>query len=115
MAKVSVIIPCYNQGRYINETIASVEAQTFTDWEIIIVNDGSNEPETIEILFDVDCKKIKVIHTENKGVAAARNTGIKAAGGKFILPLDADDLIGVNYLNEAVVFLETNEEVKVVY
>ena len=87
MAKVSVIIPCYNQGRYINETIASVEAQTFTDWEMIIVNDGSDEPETRKILADIHGARIKVIDTENRGVAAARNTGIKAAKGKDICPL----------------------------
>lgn len=114
MAKVSVIIPCYNQGQYIKQAVESIQSQTFYDWEIIIVNDGSND-KTIDILNTLDTTAINIIHTTNKGVAAARNAGIRVAKGSYILPLDGDDLIGENYLKEAVEFLDANEEVKVVY
>jgi glycosyltransferase involved in cell wall biosynthesis len=114
-SKVSVVIPCYNQGEYIRESIASVWSQSYTDWEIIVVNDGSDDPKTVERLASLERDGIQVIHTPNRGVAAARNTGIKAAKGKYILPLDADDRIGVNYLKEAAVFLDKNIDIKVVY
>lgn len=115
MPAVSVIIPCFNHGKYLEETLRSVQAQTFTDWEMIIVNDGSDDAETIALLDRLDIPGIKIIHTENKGVASARNTGIEAAGGLFILPLDGDDLIGKDYLKEAVDYLQHNPTVKVVY
>ena len=106
MCKVSVIIPCYNQGRYLAETVASVQAQTFNDWEIVIVDDGSDDVETKHLLTRVEMPKVRIIYTENRGVAAARNTGINAAQGMYILPVDADDLIGKDYLKEAVSFCD---------
>jgi len=112
---VSVIVPCYNQGIYILESVKSVINQTFTDWEIIIVNDGSDDNETNKILTELVIPKVRIIHTENKGVSAARNTGITAAKGIYILPLDADDIIGKKYLQEAVALLDANVKVKVVY
>lgn len=115
MCKVSVIVPCYNQGKFLQETLASVRSQIFTDWEIIIVNDGSDDAETIKLLSVLDAPKINVIHTGNKGVAAARNRGIEAAKGMYILPLDADDLIEKDYLQKAVERLEVDEVLKVVY
>lgn len=115
MCKVSVIIPCYNQGEYLQETLAYVQAQTFSDWEIIIINDGSDDIKTKELLAEIHGANINIIHTENKGVAAARNTGIKAARGKYILPLDGDDLIEKDYLKNAVACLDADKSLKVVY
>ncbi|WP_170234042.1 glycosyltransferase [Segetibacter aerophilus] len=112
---MSIIVPCYNQGRYLPETIGSVRSQTFSDWEIIIIDDGSSDIETKELLGNLNEPKVKIIHTENRGVAAARNTGIESAKGKYILPLDADDLIGKDYLKEAVACLAADIELKVVY
>jgi len=115
MCKVTVVIPCYNQGGYIKATVASVQEQVFLDWEIIIVNDGSDDNETNKILADLVIPKVKIIHTENKGVSAARNVGIANAKGTFILPLDADDIIGKEYLKEAVAIMDVDAKLKVVY
>ena len=93
MPKVSVIIPCYNAGEWIDEAVDSVLSQTYKDYEIIIVNDGSSDPLTQEKLRSYESSSIQVIHQENKGPAAARNTGIRSARGEYILPLDADDML----------------------
>lgn len=112
---VSVIIPCYNQGIYLDEAVESVLAQTYQNFEIIIINDGSTEQETIGILKNYQKAKTTVIHTENQGVSTARNTGINAANGKYILPLDADDKIEKTYLQKAVELLENNANLGIVY
>ena len=115
MPKISVIIPCYNQGPYLDEAVESVLCQTFGDFEIIIVNDGSTDAATRTLLRDYARPRTRVIHTENQGLASARNTGIRAARGKYILPLDADDRIGPAYLAEAVRVLETRPHVGIVF
>jgi glycosyltransferase involved in cell wall biosynthesis len=115
MPKVSVVIPCYNLGAYLDEAVASVLQQTYGDFEIIIVNDGSTDPETVQLLAKYDKPKTRVIHTSNQGVSAARNAGIREACGKYILPLDADDKIGPRYLELAVDVLEPRPEVAIVY
>ena len=115
MPKVSVIMPCYNQGRYIEEAVTSVLSQTFQDFEVIIVNDGSTDPDTIETLESFDKPKCRVIHTANQGLADARNSGIREASGEYILPLDADDRIGSTYLEKAVRLLDEQPNVGIVY
>lgn len=115
MPKVSVVIPCYNQGPYVVEAIDSVLAQSFEDFEIVVVNDGSTDQQTISILEKLDYPKTSLVTTTNQGLAAARNNGIEAARGEFILPLDADDRIGPNYLKEAVAALDVDPEVGIVY
>lgn len=88
---VSVIIPLYNQKDFVSEAIESVLCQTFRDFEIIVVNDGSTDfPETVLEKYK---DKIKVIYQENKGLAAARNTGVRVSKGDFIQFLDADDVL----------------------
>ena len=77
--KVSVIIPCYNHGVYIDETVDSVLDQTFQDFEIIIINDGSTDEFTVEKLKTYNKPKTKVIHTSNQGLSSARNNGIRAS------------------------------------
>jgi len=114
MPKVSVIIPCYNQGRYLDETVQSVLAQTCGDYEIVIVNDGSTDELTNSLLRDYRRPKTRVIHTENRGVSAARNTAIQSATGTYILPLDGDDLIGKEYLQKAVAILDENGNIGIV-
>jgi glycosyltransferase involved in cell wall biosynthesis len=112
---VSVIIPCYNQGRYLDEAVGSILAQTLQEFEIIVVNDGSTEPETIALLQNYSKPKLTIIHTENRGPASARNTGITQARGRYILPLDADDRIAPTYLEKAVPVLDANPAVGIVY
>ena len=114
MPKVSVIIPCYNHGQYLDEAVDSVLHQTFQDFEVIIINDGSTDEFTIEKLKQYDRPKTTVLHTTNQGLAAARNNGIKEAQGEYILPLDADDSFESTFLEKAVSILENQPEVGVV-
>jgi len=113
---VSVIIPCYNQSKYLTETVQSILSSDHTPLEIIIINDGSTD-ET-----DITGKHLAHLHPQvtylsqkNSGPSVARNSGISIAKGKYILPLDGDDLISPKYISEAVNVLESRPEVKVVY
>lgn len=111
--KVSVIIPCYNQGQYLKEAVDSVLASTYENIEIIVINDGSTED--VDIIKNFSAPKTKVIHQENQGVCNSRNNAIKAASGKYILPLDADDKIHPEYIEKAVKIHENNEKIGIVY
>jgi glycosyltransferase involved in cell wall biosynthesis len=92
MPKVSVIMPAYNDAKYISVAINSVRAQTFADWELIIIDDGSvDNSADIAAEHAADDSRIKVIKQQNQGVVAARNNAIAQAAGEFILPVDADD------------------------
>ncbi len=116
--EVSIIIPCYNQAHYLPEAVGSVVNQTFTHWECIIVNDGSsdNTPRIANsLVMQYSEKQIRLINQENKGLAEARNAGIKASKGKYILPLDADDLIHPEMLQKTVPLLESHPEIAIVY
>lgn len=113
--KVSVVIPCYNQGGYVDEAVESVLQQTYDDFEIIIVNDGSTDEHTNEVLAAYAKPRTRVIATDNQGLAAARNNGIKAAVGEYILPLDADDRIESTYLEKAVRILDQSKDMGIVY
>ena len=90
MPKVSVVIPNYNHGRYIAETIDHVIRQTFTDWELIVVDDGSTDA-SLEILSQCQ-PRVTVLRGEHKGVSAARNRAIEATDSEYIAFMDADDL-----------------------
>lgn len=115
MPKVSIIITCFNLGKYIKEAIDSVLIQTFQDFEIIIINDGSTDDETNSILESLNHSKIRVFNINNQGLANARNYGIELAAGKYILPLDADDKIAHSYLEKAIAVLESNQNIGIVY
>ncbi len=113
---VSIIIPCYNQAHFLAETIGSVFKSTYPNLEIIIVNDGSTD-NTQEIAegFTENHRNIYLLNQKNFGVTHARNAGIEFSRGKYILPLDGDDLISPKYVRDAVEILERRPEVKVVY
>lgn len=115
MRRVSVIIPCYNQGQYVMETLDSVLRQTYHDIDVIIVNDGSDDHNTISTLDRIDFPTVQILHTSNQGLAAARNNGIQAATGDLILPLDADDKIASQYVEQAAAVLEQRPEIGIVY
>ncbi|TCL59375.1 glycosyltransferase involved in cell wall biosynthesis [Kineothrix alysoides] len=116
MDKVSIIMPCYNDGKYIVQAIDSVKKQTYPDVELIIIDDGSDEKKTLKILEEIaKDKNILVLRTERLRPAGARNFGIQAATGKYILPLDADDLIDRTYVQKAVHILQTYKDIGVVY
>lgn len=91
MAEISIIIPAYNAERTIRRTVESVLAQTLSDWEAILINDGSTD-QTIEQVNAINDKRIKIFSYENAGQATARNRGIARSTGKFLAFLDADDL-----------------------
>lgn len=97
----SVIIPCYNHARFLPETVASVAAQQIRDLELIIVNDGSpdNTSETARSLAErYPALDIRLFEQKNLGLATARNTGIAAAGGRWIVALDSDDILAEGFL-----------------
>ena len=113
--KVSVVIPCYNQGKWLWEAIDSVLAQDMSDFEIIVVNDGSTDPATNRIVESIEHPKITAVTTKNQGLSAARNEAISRARGTYILPLDADDRIHPNYLSKACKLLDDNPQLGIVY
>lgn len=106
MPQVSVIIPTFNRANYVTAAIDSVLVQTYTDYEIIVVDDGSTD-NTREVLRPY-MDKIHYIYQSNKGVSAARNTGIRAAQGNWVAFLDSDDRWHVEKLSIQMDFMERN-------
>jgi glycosyltransferase involved in cell wall biosynthesis len=113
---VSIVIPCYNHGAVLREALASIE-QVRNDnlCEVIIVNDGSTDTETCQLLKELAGSKYTILNQSNRGLGAARNAGVAAARGKFILPLDSDNRIRKPYLTEGVRLLQQNPKLGVVY
>ena len=110
MSKISVITPAYNAEKYISQTIESVKAQTFSDWEMIIVDDASKDNTyTVASQFAEQDERIRVIkQPTNSGVAAARNAALDAATGDYIAFLDSDDLWMPEKLEKQYKFMENN-------
>lgn len=101
---VSVVVPCYNGGRFLPQLLDSLARQTFRDFEIVIVDDGSTEEATRQALAKLDAS-IRVIHQDNKGLSAARNAGIAQARADLVMPLDCDDMIEPPFLAEAMALM----------
>jgi glycosyltransferase involved in cell wall biosynthesis len=116
MNSVSVVVPCYNQAKYLDLCLNSILKQTYNNWECIIINDGSTD-NTIEIAKSWITKdnRFRLINQINKGLSKARNIGIKSAKGEFILPLDSDDYISDNYIEECITSFNQNKTIKLVY
>lgn len=110
---VSIVIPCYNDKDYIQESVNSALSQSYENTEIIIVDDGSDEA-TKKVLSRFNHKKIRIITQENKGLSAARNIGIMNANGEYIAALDADDLFESVFLEKAVSILNLDPIIGVV-
>jgi glycosyltransferase involved in cell wall biosynthesis len=119
MPKVDVVIPFYNtRVEFARAALASVVAQTFTDWRAIVVNDGSSESSTAEIealVAEIDDPRILYIHQENKGLAGARNTAIRASDSPYIATLDSDDGWFPRKLERQVAVLDSRPDVEVVH
>ena len=98
---ISVLVPVYNNEKYIGQCVESIIHQTFTNWELILVDDGSTDssPSICDKYASDDCR-IKVIHEENRGVASARNTGLDYAAGDWIMMVDGDDWISCDTLKK---------------
>jgi glycosyltransferase involved in cell wall biosynthesis len=115
LPKISIIIPCYNQGQYLNDVLQSIKACDENLFEVIIINDGSTDEITNAICKDLQIQGYCVIFQENKGLSGARNAGISFAKGKYILPLDADNKIRPEYITKSIKILDENEDIAVVY
>jgi len=113
--KISVIVPCYNQELYIEECLNSILNQTISNWECIIVNDGSTDNSLDKISIFLKDSRYTLINIKNKGVSNARNLGIKKAKGEYILPLDGDDKISNDYLKEALTAFDDDIDTSLVY
>ena len=113
---VSVIVPTYNYGRFIGETLECLRAQTYANWECVIVDDGSTDDtaEQVARLMERDAR-FKFVRQENARQAAAKNNGLRNSAGEYIQFLDADDLIESQKFEQQVEFLETHPEVDIVY
>jgi glycosyltransferase involved in cell wall biosynthesis len=104
MPTVSIVVPCYNGGQFLDALVASIRAQTFRDFETIIVDDGSTDVATREKLAALPAD-IQVVRQENGGLSSARNAGFRAAQAQIVLPLDCDDTLEPTHLAETVPLL----------
>ena len=100
--KVSIVIPCFNHGEFLPEAVASVTKIGRDDVELIVVDDGSTDEETVREVDKLVAQGIKVIRQGNKGPAAARNVAIRASQGEYIFPLDADDRLRSGWIDSAI-------------
>jgi glycosyltransferase involved in cell wall biosynthesis len=108
MTSVSIVITCYNLGEYLEEAIQSALDQTYPDVEVLVVDDGSTDQRTIEVLDRLQShSRLRILRTPNQGVARARNLGFSQARGEYILPLDADDRIKPEYVARAAEVLDS--------
>jgi len=113
--KVTIVIPCYNQGAFLQDALDSIAACNEQFFDLIIVNDGSTDKETNEMLIRLSEQGYHVIFQENKGLGGARNAGILASETEYILPLDADNKLLPSYIEKGIKVLEEHPEVSVVY
>jgi glycosyltransferase involved in cell wall biosynthesis len=107
---VSVISPCFNYGRYLDQFLACLQEQSFRNFEVILIDDGSTDGETIEKIEEIEAREIpnlRIIRQENKGVIAARNRAISMARGRYIFPFDPDDAIDKTFLEKGLLYLES--------
>lgn len=114
---VSVVIPCYDYGRYLPQAVASVLAQTYADWELVVVDDGSTDDTAAvarSLIADHPGRRIRLLEQANAGVSAARNAGIAATTGRYVLPLDADDMIAPTMLERTVAVLDRHPDIAIV-
>lgn len=105
---VSIIIPAYNAAEFMGETLESVFAQTYKNWEVIVVNDGSSDTARLEQVLKRYPSNLIYIKQENQGAAVARNTGLRAANGEFVAFLDADDRWLPSFLEKQINLLKSN-------
>ena len=103
--RISVLLPCFNDGHWIDEAIGSVRQQTFQDFEIVIVDDGSTDAATVQKLASIDEADTRVFRTENRGLPAARTHGAAQARGELFCALDADDRLAPAWFEKAVQLL----------
>jgi hypothetical protein len=111
---VTIVTPCYNDGEFLLDAVASV-ARHAPRCEHLIVDDGSTEKATLALLAELKLRGHRVLDRPHGGLAAARNAGVAEAKGRYILPLDADDILEAGFVNEATELLDANDDLAVVY
>ena len=111
----AIIIPCYNDGKYLPDAIASVAACDPSLIELLIVNDGSTDPQTLDYLRQLEGQGYRILHQDNRGLAAARNAGIAATSAPYILPLDSDNKLQPEYLTLSLGVFKQQPDVSVIY
>lgn len=111
---VSVVVPIFNMEKYVTVALQSVQQQTYTNFEVICVNDGSTD-KSIDLVTSLNDKRIRIVNQVNQGLSAARNTGIHHAQGKYIALLDPDDVWLPEKLAQHVAHLENNDDVGISY
>ncbi len=112
---VTIVVPCYKQAHFLKDSLQSVLEQTYTNWECIIVNDGSpDNTESIAEKWSALDSRFKYIKKDNGGLSSARNAGIAISKGEYILPLDADDVLHQDYLAFLVPELNGNQSLAIV-
>lgn len=116
MTSVSIVIPCYNGGDLVLSAVDSALAQSHPSVEVIVVDDGSTDPRTLAALeTTADAGDARVVRQTNAGLSGARNRGIEESTGDYILPLDHDDEIAVDYAAKAAAILDAQANVGIVY
>lgn len=113
MPKVSIIVPVYNVEKYISKCIESIINQSYTDFEILIVDDGSPD-RSIEKIEVYDDPRIKILRKENGGLSDARNYGLERSKGEYIIFVDSDDWIETDLLNDSVIYLDNKSEIDLI-
>lgn len=112
-AKISVVIACFNDADYIEQAVCSIQNQTYSNIEVIVVDDGS-DTYTKNVLQSIDSKIDTLIFQKNKGVSAARNKGIEVSKGDYIMILDSDDYLEPTFLEKAIKYFREENEVRMV-
>jgi glycosyltransferase involved in cell wall biosynthesis len=113
--KVSVVMPCYNHGEFLAEAVQSVTDLGRPDFELIVVDDGSTDERTRNEIDALVAQGINVIRQQNKRLGAARNAGVLASHGEYLLPLDADDRLRAEWIDTGIGILDSDSHVGVVY
>jgi teichuronic acid biosynthesis glycosyltransferase TuaG len=108
---ISIVIPIFNSAEYISECISSVINQTYTDIEIICIDDGSTD-NTKQIIKNIDDSRVKYFYQNNAGVSSARNLGLKISAGEYIIFLDSDDVLTNTFIEDRLFFLLNNPQYK---
>ena len=111
---VSILIPCFNLGAFLEEAVASALAQTFEDFEVLIVDDGSTDAQTVAVVDALERGQVRTLRTPHRGLAQARNYLLSQAGGKYVCFLDADDKLHPEFLARTVAVLERDAGVSFV-
>src|ERR1035437_1843820 len=114
--KASIITPCFNREKFIAETLECIQKMQYSNWECIVVDDGSTD-DSAKIIQEIVQKdnRFKYVYHTNCGISITKNTAVANSKGEYIFPLDSDDLISPYYIKEAVEIIENNPNVKVVY